>query len=191
MTRSLFVRIIPSLRTIPGVEAFDYRVPENADFLPGDIVRIPFRRQTIEGMVIGLLSDSPFASKAREIEKQQPLLRLGAPAAQLLQLTAARTFSSQPTVLGAWLRTIPKRAKAQTTFVQTLPTSEKLEPVIHFARDRWEGENGLLATARASKGPCLILTPWRHRTEQIAERIGGTVLHADITDTEAWQAVQS
>ncbi|MCC7357263.1 hypothetical protein IT408_02035 [Candidatus Uhrbacteria bacterium] len=187
-----FVRLIPAIRTIHGVDFFDYSLPVNHDFSIGDIVRFYFRRRYIVGMIYEFLDDSPFKKKIQPLEKQIPLLRLGEPAKDLLQQTALRTLTSQPTVLLSWLRKIPKRAKGiETSSSKEMIKKTQSATSTNFVLDRWKGEQGLLAQLPASSGPILILTPWRHRTEQIAELCGALVLHADITDTKAWNVIQA
>lgn len=191
MRQARFVRLVPAIRTVHGVEYFDYALPADHGFAIGDIVRFPFRRQSIEGMITAFLDASPFEAKIRSLDAQIPLLRLGETAVRFLQQTAWQTMTPQPSVLSAWLRTIPKRAKGIAQ-APRVPSQSTLSPntLTHFSLDRWHDDQGLLAHISSASGPILVLTPWRHRAEQIAQLCHGVALHADITDTEAWHAIQ-
>lgn len=192
MLHARFVRLVPAIRTIHGVEFFDYALPANHDFDIGDIVRFPFRRQLIEGMIVAFLDSSPFEAKIRPLASQTPLLRLGEQAKKFLEQTAWQTMTPQPSVLSSWLRTVPKRAVGIPISVSRSASNEPHPSTLtHFLLDRWHGEQGLFNQIAQAKGPVLVLTPWRHRAEQIAQLCQGMVLHADITDGEAWKAIQT
>lgn len=190
MPQRLFVRIVPAIRTIPGVEVFDYALPPGHGLVLGDIVRFPFRRQTCEGMLMSFSETSAYAQKVKEIPAQVPLLRLGPIGVQLLERTAAQTLCSQPTVLNAWLRHVPKRAQGHP-MEEPFPSGNG-GIHFHYLPHRWHSPTGLLEQARIrAPGRILIITPWRHRAEQLAARLGGMYLHADVADGQAWRALQT
>jgi len=198
MPPSPFARIVPAIRTVPGVEVFDYRIPEGLDIQIGDVIRVPFRRRQLPSMVIGFVETSPFAAKTVPIPVESPLLRLGPIPAKLLEMTAAHTLTSQPSVLLSWLREVPKRvAGLEVSDGMKIKTdADGTEPrattgfSIHVLSDRLRGSDGLFEIARQSKGRVLILTPWKERADRIAKELDGSAYHADLTPTAAWKILQ-
>ncbi len=183
-----FVTVIPAIRTIPGVEVFDYRINEEVEILPGDIIRVPFRKRVVSAVVSAVTDQSPYADKAIHLPDPEPLLRFGPSLPDLIQQTAERCFTSRPTVAAAWIRNVPKRAKKAIPVVSetqgTIPTKET-----RLLADRLHASNGLIETVRHAKGRTLILVPWKERAEAIAAELGCPFLHADLSNTEAWTRI--
>ncbi len=50
-TSHTIVQVVPLIRVIPTLAVLDYEVPNSIAVQPGMVVRIPFRRQTIDGIV--------------------------------------------------------------------------------------------------------------------------------------------
>ncbi len=211
-----FVRVVPSIRTVPGVEEFDYSVPDlrtTPDALrPGDLIRVPFRNRPVPALVIATSDASEHEKRAIVLEKPEILLRLGPAAVALLIETSQRCFSSQPSVLHAWIRAVPKRIRdlgvtpvpptAGGVQNRTLDSSRQrrdgndkqlsLDRIDNrFLVDRWSGKKGLLAEAKKSRGRVLILTPWKHRAEFLAERLKTNALHADLAMGACWSGISS
>jgi primosomal protein N' len=195
MTPTRYITVVPSIRTIPGVEEFDYAYQEK-DLLPGDLILVPFRKQMIPALVVRFSMTSLFADKVKTLEQPIILLRLGEAGVQLVEQTARHTFSSKPSVLNAWIRTVPKKAqkaKAHEPSPSNSLSSERENiPAgieVRTLLDRYGGEEGLLTEVKKQKGRCLIVTPWQHRADALAAELGCKALHANVTDTEAWEAI--
>ncbi|MEO5928266.1 MAG: hypothetical protein ABIO72_06070 [Patescibacteria group bacterium] len=181
-----FVSVVPAIRTPFGVDVFDYRVTEGSKLVPGDLVRVPFRRRILPALVVACAAESPYADRAVSITGD-PILRLGGSVVPLLASTAKRSFSSQPTVFTSWIRHVPVRtilaherplsSNASLRQQKTIYTAARIPSVIEQAK---------LATGRV-----LILTPWQHRADLVAKHLGSAVLHADLADGAAWKACAS
>lgn len=186
-----FVSVVPAIRTIPGVESFDYSISPESALEIGDLIRIPFRNRQIPAIVVGFSDTSQYAAKAKNLENPQILLRLGPSVADLLERTAHRTFSSRPSVLLAWLREVPKRFKTPPAQV---PATDQLG--ISFAKketrylaDILHGQAGLVPTAKSTGGRILILSAWKNPATSLAAELGCPVLHSDIPAGAAWKIV--
>ena len=181
-----YASIVPAIRTVHGVDVFDYKVADGSGLVPGDIIRVPFRKKLIVGMVINLSDTSPVANKAVDIGTPEPLLRSGQAGADLLASAADRCFSPRPSVLASWLREVPKRAVG-------LPrVSDQTQPGLplretRYAIDRVAETKRLAAT---TPGSMLVLVPWQERAEQVATALDASFLHADLAAGAAWKAVQ-
>lgn len=184
-----YVTVVPAIRTIPGVEAFDYEIPPYADVRPGDILRVPFRLRSIPAMVIACSASSTYAEKAKTIKDPHALLRLGPASVHLLQDISERAFVSKPSVLASWVRAVPARAKPMLEKrVSSQPAIS--ERRLWYLADRWNGPHGLIPTAKHAGGSTLILSPWQTRAERLAQEIEAPVLHAGLADGKAWTLVQ-
>lgn len=186
-----FISVVPSLRTIPGVEIFDYAVETGVDLGVGDLILVPFRGRPTPALVVSLSESSPVAAKAIGLKHPIRLLRLGPTAVELLKRLASRTFSSQPSILHAWLRKVPKRAK-EPDYV--LPPSGQITLAFNTRElrstpDPRHGAKGLLKTAKQASGRTLILSPWKRPATVLAEELRCPVLHSDLADGEAWKLV--
>lgn len=189
ISRRAYVTVVPAIRTIPGVEAFDYAVPLEADLRTGDVLRVPFRTRPVPGVIITRSDTSPVADRAIFIDNPDVLLRLGETFVELLTRTAERTCTSLPTVCAAWIRRVPKRAKAISPADR--PATQAVMPeraARHLVR-RWHDPRGLIATAKRLRGRTLILVPWKLQADALALELSAPVLHADIPDTAAWKLV--
>ena len=185
-----FVTVAPSIRTIPGVEEFDYRIEKDADIRVGDVLIVPFRKQEIPAIVISFSEKSAYADRARSLDAPEILLRGGKEAVELLVRSAKRVFVSRPTILQSWLREVPKRGRrgqAPLTIQSTL--GGKLER--RYLTDRWDGPRGLLTEAKKRAGRTLILTPWQDWANHLGTTLEVPVLHAGTTPTDAWNAIRA
>lgn len=180
-----FISVVPALRTPFGVDVFDYKIDDGTILVPGDLIRVPFRKSQTPALVVALNTTSRFADKAVRLSSPAPLVRLGPAAVALLHATARHTFSSQPTVLLSWIRTVPQRAKSAES------------PLLPQALTGREASTNILTTARIetviheaqrAQGRVLILTPWQQRAEKLAQHLKVPVLHADLADGAAWTA---
>lgn len=184
-----YVSIVPSIRTIPGVDQFDYRIADDADVRIGDVIVVPFRKREIPAMVVEKMGSSPYADRARSLDEIRLLLRGGPEAADLLARSARRAFVSRPTVLASWLREVPKRGRTgripptvQSTFGGALER--------RYLVNRWHGPHGVLDEARKRSGKRLILTPWQDWAVALGKNLDVPVLHAGIASTSAWNIIR-
>lgn len=181
--------MVPAIRTIPGVEIFDYTVPESNVPAIGDLLRVPFRQRFVPAMVVAVSSSSAFAQKAVHIEKSPPLLSLGAACADLLDASASHAFVSKPSVLASWIRTVPKRAAPLIPVSRTSMQSELPAGATRYLVDRWAEKNGLLNEIHRHTGRILVLTPWQHRADILAHALNTAALHSDIPTGKAWKTI--
>jgi len=184
-----FITVVPSLRTVPGVESFDYAVDAESDLSVGDLILVPFRQRQTAALIVSLSETSTVAAKAIKLKNPARLLRLGPVAVELLRRLSAWTFSSQPSILHAWLRKVPKRAKEP---IYALPPSGQITLAFNtretrFLSDLRHGGTGLVKTAKQLSGRTLILSPWKRSAGILAEELKCPILHSDIADGEAWR----
>ena len=209
MSSLRYITVVPAIRTIPGVECFDYAVDAESISIAsdiveeapnierpmvriGDILRVPFRNRSLPALVINTAETSPFAARAIVIETPEPLLHLGADFVELLKLAARHSFTSQPSVLASWIKALPKKLK--TTDERPETTARQSSFPIREERlllDRWYDPRGLLAEAkRHSRGP-LILTPWQYRAQELGALLGLNVLTSDTAAGKGWKMIQA
>lgn len=184
-----FITVVPSLRTIPGVESFDYAVKAESDLECGDLILVPFRKRDTPALVVALSDSSLYAEKAISLNEPKRLIKLGPTSVSLLKRLSSRTFSSQPSILHAWLRKIPKRAKEPP---YSLPPSGQIPLAFntktsYSSTDLHHGAKGLIRTAKHSSGRTLILSPWKKSADLLAAELACPVLHSDLADGEAWK----
>lgn len=165
MSNIRFARVIPLLRTPLGVDVFDYRLPETPSLNVGDLVVVPFRRQRIAGLVKELTETSTFAVRASSVLHRYGTTSFPMAFIDLLVWTAERTFCSQPTVLRAWLRHLPKRPPPSAQPQEWLQKSQRTVTTHWTATP----EHDLLQRAQEmakEQKRVLILTPWKTRAER-------------------------
>ncbi|HEU0051446.1 MAG TPA: hypothetical protein VFQ60_05335 [Patescibacteria group bacterium] len=182
-----FARVIPLLRTPFGVDVFDYAVPESMALEPGDLVRVPFRRREIIGVVEALSKTSRVAQKTLPVIGRYADIRFPKPFLELLEYIAHRSFSSKATVLKSWLRFVPKRVPESFQRKNRHKSDGTLSA--HWSLT---AESDLVTRAKKAlreQKSVLVLTPWKTRVELFKERIGsGSVLHSEISDGETFRA---
>lgn len=170
-----FAQVIPLLKTPTGVDAFDYRLPTTDSLHVGDLVLIPFRRQRIVGLIRDIQPTSLFAEKAATILHRYGTISLPPAFLDLLRWTSERTFCSQPTILHAWLRALPKRPSLEHA-LPIFPTRGAKQIETHWLA---EPESALIARAnelhRAGKR-ILLLTPWKTRAERLHQALPESTL---------------
>lgn len=180
-----FARIIPLCRTPVGVDAFDYLIPEGTTWLPGDLVRIPLRAQTVEGVIVAVLNASPFAAKARPITSTSPITRFGQDWIDLVEWLAARTFQSTASIAKAWLRLLPKKLAPWKTQPAERARAGILETHWVSSPER------LVKDHLAERGRTLIIAPFAQQAERVAASLDCPTLLSDDAKTVAtstWRA---
>lgn len=186
----MFARVIPLLRTPFGVDVFDYRIPEDLKLQPGDLVRMPFRKQEIVGIVESVSADSKHAAKAVTILGSYGDIHFPAAILDLLAETAARTFTSKPAVLKAWLRALPKKPSVS---IRTPSPSEGEgaggEVVAQWLPDPRSRVLESIREALKNGERVLVLVPWLARARYYQTQIeGSAILHSDLADGAAFRA---
>jgi len=196
----MFCRVVPITRTPPGVEYFDYRIPESLHVQAGDLVVVPFRRGKLPALVLSTMSTSPFAHKAQDVLSLFGGIRFPIHLLELLAHTSAVTFTSKPAVLKSWLRSLPKRIPSKPESL-SLPTfllqknsrdtsaETRIQISAHWDLDH---ESKLLAQAQASLAQgkrVLILTPWKARLAYFQNALlRGAIYSSDLNDGDAFRA---
>lgn len=186
-----FITVVPAIRTIPGVEEFDYALHPDTDVRHGDLLRIPFRKRDVLALIVGVSDNSLVADKAVDIGTPTILFRFGDALVQLLHDASAHSFSSKPTVLASWIRQFPKRPLSDLPSVKASTQTQLPVREERFSCDRWNGLNGLLQEAERRKGRTVILTPWQHRANAIAKELDCPAIHSDITPKRFWNAINA
>lgn len=189
MQHTRFITVVPAIRTVLGVEQFDYAVPRDHNIRSGDIVRVPFRNRPQAALVIRASEESLFADKAIFLQEPRVLLRCGEILPTILRQSAQRIFVSQPTVLAAWLRRVPQRLQQIPDAIHHSAQGRLSIRHIRFLGDRWFGKNGLIEETQRHAGRILVLTPWRKRADKLSELLKASALHSDIADGIAWKTI--
>ncbi|MFH1620678.1 MAG: hypothetical protein ABIB04_01190 [Patescibacteria group bacterium] len=188
----LFITVVPAIRTVPGVERFDYLIDEKSSIALGDIIQVTFRKKTIPALVVDIKSDSLFKDKIIKLESSDPVLCLGEKTIKLLENTARHVFVSEPTILHSWIRHLPKRRQIPSTksaVNSTKQLSFNPERSTRYLVDRLNGDFGLLNEASRQKGRSLIITPWQHGAKCISERLECPLLTAETPAGQAWKNI--
>ena len=158
----------------------------------GDILRVPFRNRSIPALIIKISETSPFAARAITIEQPEPLLHLGEDLVQLLALAARHSFTSQPSVLASWIKTLPKRLKTTDERRQTRARQGSLPMrTERLLVDRWYDEQGLIVEAKRFGRGLLIVTPWQHRAVELGEILEINALTSETPTGKAWKMIQA
>ncbi len=178
-----FLTVIPCLRTPYGVDGFDYLLNDESDIQIGDLVTVPFRTRSIPALVSRISDQSAFSKKIITLSQLTPLIRFSPLIVDLISKTAAHSFSSQASILHAWLRTVPRRATPLSISIAPSPPSPNVEYL--FTSSRFDA---LGKTFKQAQGRTLILTPWQSRADKIGASFQCSVLHADLASGSAWKA---
>ncbi len=193
---SPFVRVIPAIRTPLGVEEFDFSVPDELDLVVGDLVFVPFRKRATPALVRELIDASPFRERIKPVTKRLHDVRLPQATITLLHALATHTFTSSPTVLASWMRTIPKTG-SPTNQHDASPCLKHPSPS-HVSHWTLTPEHDLINEARrrfARGERVLILAPWMIRAKKIADELGNALLLTNNEKTSdafrAWSSFVS
>lgn len=185
----MFAEVIPLRRTPFGLDGFDYSFDDAEPYYTGQLVYILLRGHKTEAVIRNIKSASAFAERAKPLSGPVPVSFSIPPACiELLTWVAERTFSSLPTVLHAWLDTLPKRFSDTAKKVAHASPSLKTEP--GTAQAYWSTDHEIRLIERARKAltqgkRVLILTPWTNRIASFAGALtetGKTILplHGDL-----------
>lgn len=188
----MFAEVVPIRRTPFGLDGFDYTFDEREEYQVGQLVYVSLRGHKTEGIIRHIKSTSAFAAQAKPLLGPLSVsfvLPIGC--LELLNWVAERTFTSLPTVLHAWLGTLPKRfsdGPNEPLAHSTQPTLSKPTPGAISAHWYVDHEARLVKRAREAlkQGKrVLILTPWTHRVERFVEAVrditqNASPLHGDL-----------
>ncbi len=186
----MFISVIPALKMPFGHCFFDYEMNEG-DVHVGDLILVPFRKQMIAGLVAKKSPNSEWAEKAIKISNPQKIAKLPEAMAEFCITAASESFVSPPTMLNAWLRTVPKRfsEEAHTPLRNTTLPKNAERNEIRYLINRYIGPQGILETVTANQanGRVLLLTPWKRRAAFLASKLGAPALHTDVAYGGAWR----
>jgi primosomal protein N' len=185
----MIARIIPSMRAPRGVDAFDYAIPEGMDVRAGDVVKIPFRKQIIAGLVRETgtrpSEGTAFANAGtegarglKEIAGSYGSLRFSADTIAVLKALAAHSFSSQASVLRAWLGSLPKRERDGHDAPKPRQSSLCGHHDHFLMPNHVHGVIGESKELVRSGAKILVLTPWASRAGWIADQLGAEALNS-------------
>jgi primosomal protein N' len=186
----MIATVIPSLRTPRGITGFDYEIPDGMDVTTGDLVRIPFRKRELVGVISSVHETSERKTPLKFLSGSFHDLHVPDSAIQLLFQLSERSFTSPPTVLHAWLGVLPKRIpKASGTETIVTKKDPPSSPSVGastclFITDRLNHPDGLIAQAHdalRNGKQILILTPWAARAEQIARQFDTTAMTSEAS----------
>lgn len=165
-----YVRVVPVLRTPTGLDAFDYAVPEGLDLHVGDLVWVPFRKQKVPALVTECLKTSPYANQAKAVLEPYAGLSFPTSVVSLLTWLADWTFTSQPAILLAWLRSLPKRPGEKTAIFKAGSQGSMTA--------RWiaDPDSEIVRAAKQATGRVLIVTPWLASARRLNEALAGSEL---------------
>lgn len=186
-----YVTVVPAIRTIPGVERFDYALDGGSSLAAGDLIRVPFRRRSVPALVVSASPHSQFADKAIKLKEPVRILAFGGHLPRLLEAAASRTFVSQPSMLHAWLRQVPKRAVEPDYALPPVGqislafNTREFRPLADLRR----GHDGLLKAAKNPGGRTLVLSPWMVPAAGLAAELNCPILHSGLNAGQAWKLV--
>ncbi len=188
-----FVRVVPAIRTPIGIDGFDFSVPDQLAINIGDLVLVPFRHRPTPALVTETLSQTAFADRIKPISRTYADIRFPQSTVTLLKAVAARTFTSQPTVLKSWLRSPPKRPTPNVKRAWfRVPGSAPHAPLSHWSPNP---ENDLIQNAEQhlqKNERVLILVPWLTRAKRIHAAIPNARLYTnDLNDGDAFRSWSS
>src|SRR3989338_7681583 len=173
--------VIPSIRTPRGVDIFEYDVPDEMTIETGRLVWIPFRSKRIVGLVHDIREDATTNKPRKPIEATYAGLRFGEGTLRLLDALAIRSLTSTPSVLHAWLGTLPK--KPRDVRVRPVQASLMATREERYLLNHWLGDRGVIETAKKAskdKQRVLILTPWASREAWLSDRCDAALLTSDL-----------
>jgi primosomal protein N' len=186
----MFISVIPALKMPFGHCFFDYEM-QHGDVHVGDLILVPFRNQKIAGLVAKKSPNSEWAGKAIKIDSPQKIAKLPESIADFCIQSASESFVSPPTMLNAWIRTVPKRfnEEAHTTIRKTTLPKDTLNCEYRYLIDRYNDPLGILHTTATNQanGRILVLTPWKRRADYLAAKLGVSALHTDVAYGAAWR----
>lgn len=182
----MFCTVIPALRTPRHVGGFDYEIPDGMNLEPGDLVRIPFRKREIPGLV-SEINASTEIKEPKQILGAINDIKLGELSVQLIKQLAERSFSSQPTVLHSWIGKLPKKAgtrdEGRGIRVKKIPSeSQSFIPnpqSLIFSTNHLAHLVNIAKEAIGKNKRVLILSPWSERAERIAREFDTHALTSD------------
>ena len=189
----MFISVIPATKMPYGHCFFDYELDEGSVHI-GDVILVPFRKRKIAALVAKKSPQSEWVDRVIKVSEPQKIAKLPEALAEMCIQAAAESFVSPPTMLNAWLRTVPKR-HPDSSEIHTPPKNTHLPKDTdlyerRYMVNRYSGSDGIIETVRRNQanGRILILTPWQRRADIIAAKLACTVLHAETPYGVAWKA---
>lgn len=203
----MYAKVIPSYRTRPGVEMFDYSIPKDLqdETAVGSLVNIPFRGRNIQGLVYSISEKTEIKGRILEIKSLiLPFAPFTKDYIDLIDGTAEYYLVSRPALLKAMLPGKPLRASRYTPHEMPKIDFEKTGRKDLLSRDTartlfiYSGRNELYGNIRQllnneEKGQAIILEPQIGFVNATARYLNkyfeGEVcfLHSQLSKTEYWK----
>lgn len=160
-----YARVVPVLRTPTGLDAFDYAIPDGLDLRPGDLVWVPFRNRKTPALVTEVLATSPFAARTKTVIGRYANIRFPESLVGCLRWLSDWTFTSQPAIMLAWLRGLPKRPSDKAD-IHSNPHKGHMTATWTVTPD-----TAVIQAAQNIGGRLLIITPWLASAERLSAQL--------------------
>ncbi|MFZ6015189.1 MAG: hypothetical protein ACOYUZ_02420 [Patescibacteria group bacterium] len=188
----MFISVIPALKMPFGHCFFDYELNEGSVHV-GDLILVPFRQKMIAALVAKKSTDSEYASRTISISNPKKIFKFPEVIVEYCVEAAKESFVSPPTMLNAWLRTMPKRLSDFEPHLMHKDTHRPKESeriTDKYLVNRYTDRDGIidLVAKEQANGRVLVITPWQRRVDFLAKRLGVDGLHAHTAMKTAWLA---
>ncbi len=187
----MIARVAPLRRLPANLDYFDYKIPQHleSDIHPGSLVKVPFRRQHLTGVVLEIVSSSTWdkiqsivSIAATELTRQQ---------IELLRHLAELYHLSASTLLPLFVANEPKRKNSPAITEPTI--SNEVTPDTYHSwaiYDDWSSLSTYVQAAiKAAHGQTLIIVP-EYYLLPLARTIApeALVLPSKVEKLAYWQA---
>jgi len=204
----MFAEVIPSYRMPVGIDAFDYKIPNELKpvIKPGFLVVVPFRNKELVGLVTRI-KDRPGIPEKKVLELKLSSLDF-APFTEfdlgIINFVADYYVVSRASILKAILPQMPKRATRQNQKKSDIEPAEKIEaeqmigsdlksPGIFIYDNRIKLLENIIGYQKKVNGQILILEPQIRYVEStfayISRTLPGkiTFLHSGLAMGRYWE----
>jgi primosomal protein N' (replication factor Y) len=122
------IRQAQILLPLPGVECFDYRIPEDMELAVGDIVEVPFRNRQSLGVVWGLKAGGLEPAKLKTIQTHLESNRIAENLCKFIDRVAEYSFAAPGSILKMVL-SVPAALKPLPYLAYYLPDSSAAQRI--------------------------------------------------------------
>ena len=138
---SKIAKIIPLKKMPRGMDFFDYIVPDDMELKIGDVIEIPFRNITIEGVVYAFADKSEF-EQIKSITEQKHEIRTMLPyQLKFIEWFSKYYYQSMGTTLNLILPQRPKRKTSSKLKVESYKAKQDIFVKVQLAKDLIENEH--------------------------------------------------